>query len=616
MMNGIIKDKHRQRLAFILTWVLIGFIMDCQDKSPTKHEEEIVYLNPKCSVEERTEDLLARMTLAEKIGQMAQAERGAIQPESDIRDYGIGSILSGGGSSPSPNTPDAWADMVDRFQLYACSTRLKIPMLYGIDAVHGNNNIYGAVIFPHNIGMGCTRNPQLVRSAAEATAEEVSGVGIHWTFAPCIATVRDERWGRTYEGFSETPELTQLMASAAVLGFQGDELSPPPSVLACAKHFLGDGGTQNGHDQGNTVVDESGLRRLFLPGYISAISADVGSIMVSFSSWNGVKMHGNSYLLTTVLKDELGFNGFLVSDWGGIDQLSGDFASDIETSVNAGLDMIMIPNRYKEFIATTTELVSQSRISQERIDDAVRRILRAKFRLGLFEYPFAERGLTATIGSQAHRDIARRAVRQSLVLLKNENHVLPVSENVKRIHVAGKNADNLGNQCGGWTISWQGMSGNITVGTTILEGIRRRAGNDIQVTYNDNGLGAEGADIAIAVIGETPYAEGVGDRTDLMLSQEDISTVLNLKSTGVPTVVILVSGRPMILENVELAGDAILAAWLPGTECDGVADVLFGDYTPVGKLSCSWPKSMSQVPINYGDAPYEPLFEYGFGLTY
>ncbi|MFA4838132.1 MAG: glycoside hydrolase family 3 N-terminal domain-containing protein [Candidatus Neomarinimicrobiota bacterium] len=616
MMNGIIKDKHRQRLAFILTWVLIGFIMDCQDKSPTKHEEEIVYLNPKCSVEERTEDLLARMTLAEKIGQMAQAERGAIQPESDIRDYGIGSILSGGGSSPSPNTPDAWADMVDRFQLYACSTRLKIPMLYGIDAVHGNNNIYGAVIFPHNIGMGCTRNPQLVRSAAEATAEEVSGVGIRWTFAPCIATVRDERWGRTYEGFSETPELTQLMASAAVLGFQGDELSPPPSVLACAKHFLGDGGTQNGHDQGNTVVDESGLRRLFLPGYISAISADVGSIMVSFSSWNGVKMHGNSYLLTTVLKDELGFNGFLVSDWGGIDQLSGDFASDIETSVNAGLDMIMIPNRYKEFIATTTELVSQSRISQERIDDAVRRILRAKFRLGLFEYPFAERGLTATIGSQAHRDIARRAVRQSLVLLKNENHVLPVSENVKRIHVAGKNADNLGNQCGGWTISWQGMSGNITVGTTILEGIRRRAGNDIQVTYNDNGLGAEGADIAIAVIGETPYAEGVGDRTDLMLSQEDISTVLNLKSTGVPTVVILVSGRPMILENVELAGDAILAAWLPGTECDGVADVLFGDYTPVGKLSCSWPKSMSQVPINYGDAPYEPLFEYGFGLTY
>lgn len=573
-----------------------------------------IYLDSTQSVEARVEDLLSRMTLDEKVGQMAQAERQAFSDITDITTYNIGSLLSGGGSVPSPNTGVAWADMYDNFQLQAMSTRLKIPLIYGVDAVHGHNNVKGAVIFPHNIGLGCTRNPELVKEAARITALEIKGTGLNWTFAPCIAVTRNERWGRTYEGFGETTDLVSTMGVASIIGLQGDSLKGKSSVLACAKHYMGDGGTTNGIDQGNTEVDEQTLRELYLPAYIEAIEAGVGTVMASYSSWNGNKLHGHKYLLTDVLKDELGFKGFVVSDWAGIDQLPGDYAAKVESSINAGIDMVMLPNNYKEFIQTTKTLVTQNRIPQSRIDDAVRRILRIKFLSGLFEAPYSDRTYTNQIGSESHRNVARECVRQSIVLLKKKDNILPLQKDDIKIHVAGKNANDLGNQCGGWSITWQGSSGNITQGTTILTAIRNAVGTST-VTTSIDGSGASGADIAVAVIGETPYAEGQGDRADLSLTSEDIATVRNLKQHGIPVIVILVSGRPMLLNPIIPFCDAIIAAWLPGTEGDGVADILFGDYEPTGLLSNSWPSSMAQVPVNYGDAEYSPLFDYGYGIT-
>ena len=599
--------------------VLLGvsfFVIFCR-KSPqgSSNHSEMIYKNPSYSVEERTEDLLKRMTVEEKVGQMTQADRQFLRAN-DIQKYFLGSLLSGGGSVPDPNAPYAWADMYDSFQREALKTRLGIPLIYGIDAVHGHNNVYMAVIFPHNIGMGCTRNPTLVEQAARMTAEEVAGTGIDWTFAPCIAVPRDERWGRTYEGFGETPELAVQMAAAAVRGFQGTNLADPTSILACAKHFVGDGGTTNGVDQGDTQLDEQTLREIHMAGYVSAIETGVGSIMVSFNSWNGQKMHGNHYLLTQVLKGELGFTGFLISDWAGIDQLPGDYKSDIETAINAGLDMIMVPDKYVEFITLLKELIQEGKIPISRIDDAVRRILRIKFRMGLFERPLTDRTYTTSIGSLSHRQVARECVRQSLVLLKNEHHTLPLRKDAIKIHVAGKNADDLGNQCGGWTISWQGSSGDITYGTTILQAIHAAVSSTAQVSYSRDGSGAAGADIGIVVIGETPYAEGMGDRTDLSLDSEDIATVQNVRNAGMPVVVILICGRPLILEPILANCEALLVAWLPGSEGQGVTDVLFGDYSPTGKLGHSWPRHMTQIPINHGDPNYDPLFPYGYGLTY
>ena len=508
-----------------------------------------VYLDSLASIEDRVEDLLSRMTLDEKIGQMTQADRQYLEQESDISTYLLGSLLSGGGSTPAVNTPASWADMVDDFQNRALATRLAIPIIYGIDAVHGHNNVKEAVIFPHNIGLGCTGNAELVREAERITAREVAGTGISWTFAPCIAVPQDERWGRTYEGFGETAEITQIMSTAAVLGFQGDTLADRETILACAKHYVGDGGTTNGEDRGNTEVDEETLRALHLPGYISAIEAGVGSIMASFNSWNGQMLHGSHYLLTTVLKEELGFEGFVVSDWAGIDLLPGDYTSDVKTSINAGIDMVMVPEHYKTFISTLRSLVQSGDVSLERIDDAVRRILRIKFELKLFERPYANRTLTSEIGSAAHREIARECVRQSLVVLKKKDSVLPLPKDNIALHVTGKNADNLGHQCGGWTISWQGGSGDITTGTTILQAIRDTAPG-ATVTYSIDGSGAESADIGVVVIGEMPYAEGEGDRTDLSISETDVEAVRRVKNAGIPVVAILISGRPMILESI------------------------------------------------------------------
>ena len=501
-------------------------------------------------------------------------------------------------------------------QEQALSTRLGIPLIYGADAVHGHNNVKGAVIFPHNIGLGATRNPELAEEIGRITALEVVGTGVDWTFSPCLAVFRDERWGRSYESFGETPELVSLMGAALVRGYQGADLGSGETILATVKHWVGDGGTTGGVDRSNTAVDEVTLREIHVPPYVEAIRAGVGSIMVSQSSWNGVKMHANAYLIDDVLKGELGFEGFVVSDWEAIDQIPGDYASDVRTAIDAGLDMIMVPYEYVTFIETLREAVESGDVPLERIDDAVGRILRVKFRLGLFENSYTDRSLTGLIGSAAHRDVARQAVRESLVLLKNEDDLLPLPKDLDRVHVAGRNADDLGSQCGGWTITWQGRNGNITTGVTILEAIERAVSERTRVTFSRNGSGAEGADVGIVVVGETPYAEWEGDSDDLSLIRADLNAINAVREAGVPVVVILVSGRPMIVEPELAHWDVLIAAWLPGTEGQGVADVLFGDYGPTGKLPCSWPRTMDQIPINDGDAKYDPLFAYGFGLTY
>lgn len=583
--------------------------------------ESPVYKDASASIEDRVEDLLSLMTLEEKTGQMTQVEREYINV-SDIDVYGIGSMLSGGGSSPTVNTPRGWVDMYDNFQKYALSARLGIPIIYGTDAVHGHNNLYGATIFPHNIGLGATGDPDLVRLVAQITAIEASATGIDWNFGPCVTVPQDERWGRTYEGFSEDPELVAELGKAAIEGYQGADLSDDDTILACAKHFVGDGGTSGGVDRGDTICSEEYLRETYIYPYISALEVPVGSIMISFSSWNGVKMHGNSYLITDVLKGELGFEGFVVSDWQGINEMDGSYRDemselDIQEGINAGIDMVMVPDDYWGFIDMLTELVNEGKISQSRIDDAVRRILTIKFKLGLFEEPYADRSNAGLIGCEEHREIARDAVRKSLVLLKNEGSLLPLSKDLDSIIVAGSKADDIGSQCGGWTINWQGSTGNITEGVSILDAIKDTVSKDTIVTYSVDGSEAPSdADVAIVVIGEIPYAEYEGDDEDLSLYTTDKDTINNIRDTGIPVVVILISGRPMIITEEIDRWDALVAAWLPGTEGQGVADVIFGDYAPTGKLSYTWPRSIEQLPINDTDGSKGSLFRFGFGLTY
>ncbi len=574
-------------------------------------------------IDAQVQALLKKMTLEEKIGQMTQVDYTAITNHyDDIVTYSLGSILWGGSSEIPDITAKGWAATYDMLQSFSQKTKLKVPLIFGVDAVHGHNNVDGAVIFPHNVALGATRSPQIVERIGGITAAEMRATGIQWDFAPCVAVSRNERWGRTYESFGEDPELVKQLGAAFVKGMQGTDLSNPASALACVKHFLGDGGTTNGKDQGNTEVDEATLRAVHLPGYVEAIKAGAMSMMPSYSSWNGVKMHGNKYLLTDVLKKELGFNGFLVSDWAAIDQLDTNYRSAIEKSVNAGLDMAMIPNghgqknSYIDFITMLKDLVKKKKVPMSRIDDAVKRILTVKLSMNLAGNLYANKELLIQVGSPEHRNVAREAVRQSLVLLKN-NNILPLSKTGIKIHVAGKWADSIGAQCGGWTIGWQGISGNaISGGTTIMQAIKNTAGKGTKIGYSVDGSGADSSDIGIVVAAEQPYAEMVGDRTDLSLSNDDQAVINTMKAKGIPVVVILLSGRPMIINSSLEKADAFVAAWLPGTEGQGVADVLFGDFNFTGKLPHSWPKNMQQVPINIGDKVYDPLFPYGFGLTY
>jgi beta-glucosidase len=583
----------------------------------------------------RVSPLLARMTLDEKVGQMTQPDQSFLVDEADIATYALGSLLSGGDSDPrAGNTFADWREMCDRYQKRALTSRLRIPLLYGVDAVHGNNNVIGAVVFPHNIGLGAAGDAAVVEEAARVTAEEVRAIGANWTFAPCVTVPRDERWGRSYEGFSEDTALVSRLGEAAVRGFQGSRLALPRSVVACAKHYVGDGGTawgsglHDGHgaplDQGDTRVDEATLRRIHLAPYVDAIRAGVATIMPSYSSWNGEKCSGSHRLLTEILKEELGFEGFVISDYGAIDQLPGDYRSHVKQSINAGMDMVMVPQKYREFIATLKDLVQSGEVPTARIDDAVRRILRVKFALGLMDEgrsPLADPALEASFGSAEHRAVARRAVAESLVLLKNEKKTLPLSRKVARLHVAGRGADDLAMQVGGWTVHWQGLRPPgrppATIpGTTILEAIRAAVSPSTRVTYSSDGAGASGASAVIVVVGEEPYAEGLGDRPDLGLARADKDAIAAAKDSGAPVVVVLLSGRPMIVTDELAQADAFLAAWLPGTEGEGVADVLFGDHPPSGKLPMTWPRSMDQIPINAGDEDYDPLFPLGYGLRY
>ncbi len=569
--------------------------------------------------------LLAQMTLDEKIGQMVQVDSDALRGHpADVQTYFLGSVLSGGNADPAggDNSPAAWVKMVQGFQAQALKTRLQIPLLYGIDTVHGHNNIIGAVIFPHNVGMGATHNPALSLAEQRVTAEEMLGTGTLWGFGPCIAVAENERWGRTYESYGTSPELAATLGAAAVRGFQGDDLGGPLSVLACAKHFLGDGGTTGGKDQGDVVCDEVTLRRLYLPPYAAAVQAGVGSIMVSYSSWNGVKMSANHHLMTEVLKGEMGFQGFLISDWAAIDQISPDYKQDVAASVNAGLDMFMIPkgpgsaNNYGEFIGDLKSLVATGTVSQARIDDAVRRILRVKYALGVFARTAVDPRLTAAIGSAEHRAVARECVSASLVLLKNDKNTLPLAKGIKHLHIIGAAADDVGLQCGGWTISWQGKAGNnvTTGGTTILAAIRQAVSTGSQVTFSATGAGTDGqgADAVLLVVGERPYAEGQGDKADLGLPANQTQLLAQAKASGAPIVTLIISGRPMVLGTALDQSAAVVAAWLPGTEGTGVADVLFGDKKFTGTLPRPWPRDNSQLDAL---TVIDPLFPVGYGLT-
>jgi len=583
-----------------------------------------------CKVYDKVEQLLSRMTLEEKIGQMTQVDSSYLKTPDDITKYFIGSVLSGGNSYPYNNEskikPEDWANYIDELQNYAMKTRLKIPLLYGVDAVHGNQKVYGATIFPHNIGLGCTGNEELLKRIGEVTAIECEAVGVNWTFSPCVAVARDERWGRTYESFSEDPFLVAKLGSAMIVGLQ--KINNSDGIAACAKHYLGDGGTvfgtgMNGMiDQGDTIVKSEELaRKLYLTPYIYAVSNNVKTIMASFSSLNGIKMHENKKYLTDILKGELKFQGFVVSDWKAIEQLPGDYEYQVEKAINAGIDMVMVPDDYIKFITIMKKLVENKKISMSRIDDAVRRILKVKFEIGLFENPYSKRELISRIGSQEHREIARQAVRESMVLLKNDKSVLPLKKNLKQIVVVGPKADDLGSQCGGWTISWQGKKGKITEGKTILEGLKEYSGKNTKIIFDKEGKLLSGGkikdiDVCIMVLGESPYAEFMGDRTIPTLDYEDLSILERVSSLNIPKVLILITGRPLVIPDFTSLADAILVAWLPGTEGMGVIDVLFGEYKPTGKLSFSWPGSEENIPVNVGDKNYKPLFPFGYGLTY
>lgn len=662
---------------------------DTESDEGTEDEKETESKEP-APEDEEVKKILDKMTLDEKVGQMLQVERREtpswlsedgedieLDPE-DIQTYFLGSVLSGGGSTPGDNSASAWNELVTKLQKSALKTRLAIPILYGVDAVHGHSNVYGATIMPHNIGLGATRDPDLVRRVSEAAAEEVVATSIPWTFAPCVAVSRDERWGRSYESVGEDPEIADLLAAEAVKGFQGATMNGQ-SVIATAKHYLGDGGTlfgtgsydaaQGGErlqfmDRGDTPRDM--LEEIHMAGFIKAVEAGVGTIMISFSSVDGVSMHANKEMVQEVLKDDLGFDGFTISDWDGIKEIDLEGADDLDeeelftaqviASVDAGIDMFMIPFKadWERFLSIVKDAVEDDLLSMDRIDDAVRRILRIKIRSGIFDRPFGDEEFQKEefIGSPEHRDVAREAVRKSLVLLKNKNETLPLTAE-QNLLVTGKNAHNIGHQCGGWTLTWQGGSdivetenedGTITrtrekytVGTTILEGIQdyveengdsenTEGGNVDFMAEDETALPDNDRhyDVAVAVLGETPYSEWFGDRysEELVLDQEDLN-VLDILYTAQEEgridkiVVVLVSGRPLVLTEDLRNWDGFVAAWLPGSEGQGVADVLFGDYNFVGQLPVTWPRRIDLIPINRGDGLYqEALYPYGYGMSY
>jgi beta-glucosidase len=619
-------DFPLKRVKTTLAICLLVGLYGCNQppSSTTSNSTTVEQASSEQTPEQFVQDLVSKMTLAEKIGQMTQAERNNVTPE-DIKKYFLGSVLNGGGSVPGENRPEDWHAMIDAYQEAALSTRLGIPFIYGTDAVHGHNNVKDATLFPHNVGLGAMRNPELMEKIGRATAAEVAATGIHWNFAPALCVSRDKRWGRAFECYGENPEIGVSYSGPYVKGMQESGL-----VLATAKHWVGDGGTTYGTgdhdyviDRGDTRVSEQELRDIHIAPYLNAFKQDVGSVMFSYSSYAGLKMHEHNYLNNTVLKGELGFDGFVISDWQAIEEIAAETNRErIVKAINAGLDMAMEPEFWREYITDITAAVNEGEIPMQRIDDAVTRILTQKVRLGLFDAPMAKDRMPnyqGVLGNEEHRKLARQAVRESQVVLKN-NAILPLKADAK-IFVAGTHANDIGLQSGGWSIQWQGQEGAITKGTTILEGIKQHANN---VTFAKDGKGAAGHDVAVVVVGEKPYAEGMGDYDvqpctncqPLTLSDEQLETINTIKATGVPVLVVLVSGRPLLINDELPKWDALVAAWLPGTEADGVADVLFGTHKPTGKLPVSWPASLDDVSKNTGDEGYTPLFKYGHGLTF
>ena len=592
-------------------------------------------------LERKVDELLASMTLEEKVGQVIQGDIASTTPE-DVRKYRLGSILAGGGSDPGGKynaKPEEWLALADAFWEASMDTSgggKAIPVIWGIDAMHGQSNIVGATLFPHNIGLGATRNPDLLREIARITAIETRVTGMEWTFAPTVAVPQDDRWGRAYEGYSENPELVASFAGVFVEGLQGKpgtaEFLDDHHVMSSVKHYLGDGGTDGGKDQGDMIGTEAQLRDIHAAGYVPAIAAGAQAVMASFNSFHGEKMHGHKPLLTDVLKERMNFGGFIVGDWNGHGQVRGCTTTDCAQTFIAGLDMAMAPDSWKGMYESTLAHVKAGTIPMERLDDAVRRILRAKFRANLFEKPRpSERALGGKfelLGAPEHREVARRSVRESLVLLKNQGGILPLSPR-QNVLVAGDGADNMAKQAGGWTLTWQGSDTrreDFPNADTIWDGIKAQveaAGGSAQLAVD--GAYSGKPDVAVVVFGEEPYAEFQGDISNLMFKSGksgDLELMQKLKADGVPVVAVFISGRPLWLNREINVADAFVAAWLPGSEGGGVADVLLrsADGQPQhdfkGKLSFSWPRRADQYINNYGQEGYDPLFAFGFGLTY
>ncbi|MBT8220161.1 MAG: glycoside hydrolase family 3 C-terminal domain-containing protein [Bacteroidia bacterium] len=603
-------NKWSLKYAFLIMLFAGSLLISCRQVIAVEET------NTDLIIELKVDSILALMTLDEKIGQMSQVRHFDLE-EKEFASRLIGSVIHTEGPLPGENASD-WQAKFTALQKQALSTRLGIPLLFAVDAVHGQNTYEGATIFPHNIGLGASGNARLVEEAAAITAIETQATGINWVFSPCVAIPYNDKWGRVYEAFSESTDLTNELAKASVRGHQGN-LSDQSTVLATAKHFIGDGATDNGIEGGETSLGVDEIVDRLLPPYRAAVEAGVGSIMASFNTMSGQAMHAHRALITDTLKIGMGFDGIVVSDWKGYSKFG---EADV---VKAGIDICMaVDGDLDDFQTGLKGEVESGNVAQARIDDAVRRILRQKFRLGLFENPFPDANLITKIGSQKHRDVARQGVRESLVLLKNENNALPLDKEISKIVVVGEFADNAGLQSGGWTINWQGTTENYSGATTILEGIKEIYQGDI--IYDKNGTGDHtDADAVIVVVGESPYAEFFGDIgheasvQSHNLSEAHKNYIDAYANTG-KLITILISGRPMVVTEQIGHSDAFVAAWLPGSEGDGIAEVLFGDYDFKGKLPHSWPKSISDYNNKYGpnfwDESITPLFPFGYGLQY
>ena len=601
----------------------------------------------------RADALLSRMTLREKIGQMTQVEKNSITP-AEVREHAVGSVLSGGGGNPEPNTPESWKAMVTAFDAASRQSRLGIPMIYGVDAVHGHNNVVGATIFPHNIGLGAAGDADLVRRIGRVTAVEVAATGVRWDFAPAVSIPLDVRWGRTYEGYGQDTELVSRLAAAFVEGLRGDDWAAPDAVLPSVKHYAADGATRFGTstrlqrfqqvndrtmataqvdegfrrlveagawriDQGFAEGSDAWLREVVLPPYRACLDAGALNVMASYSAWNGTRMHEHRELLTDVLKGELGFEGFVVSDWEGIELLGPDYDAAVASSIDAGVDMYMVPFDYLRFMDTLERLVGGGRVSEARIDDAVRRILAVKVRMGLFDLG-DERPSLDLVGAPEHRALARDAAAASQTLLKNDGELLPLQASGRTLLIAGRAADDVGLACGGWSISWMGSPGAITPGSTFMDGVRELA-PDADVAYEPEGDGAARADVGVVVVAEEPYAEGLGDRYSVRLDDDHQALVKRVRARVDRLVVIIISGRPLVLGPALDAADAVVAAWLPGSESAGVADPLFGRTGYHAKLRFVWPASDDQLALHpFGGAmpspdAGDPVWTIGHGLV-